>query len=223
MATPRLRHQQVGRGVVLRDAHDQFGLPVAVFRCDMMLPDTRYAGQVNPPDVFARTLLSLVLTGIAPGSFYESTPTAVARRRTTTGCQSTSSRRRSPRWRRGGQRVSDVPRGEPRGRRHRARRTSTGSTRRATRSSASPTTTSGSAGLRPRCAPSRDASASIRCCHCCTTTSGPSKPLRGALASTERFHAAVQEAKVGPDKDIPHVTAELIIKYITDLQLLGLL
>jgi fatty acid CoA ligase FadD9 len=33
----------------------------------------------------------------------------------------------------------------------------------------------------------------------------------------------VQEAKVGPDKDIPHVTAELIVKYITDLQLLELL
>ncbi len=51
----------------------------------------------------------------------------------------------------------------------------------------------------------------------------PQKPLRGALASTERFQGAVQEAKVGPDKDIPHVTADLIVKYITDLQLLGLL
>jgi fatty acid CoA ligase FadD9 len=43
------------------------------------------------------------------------------------------------------------------------------------------------------------------------------------VASTEQFRAAVQEAKVGPDKDIPHLTAELIVKYITDLQLLGLL
>jgi fatty acid CoA ligase FadD9 len=50
----------------------------------------------------------------------------------------------------------------------------------------------------------------------------PEKPLRGALASTERFRAAVQEAKIGPDKDIPHVTAPMIVKYITDLQLLGL-
>jgi len=33
----------------------------------------------------------------------------------------------------------------------------------------------------------------------------------------------VQEAKVGSDKDIPHVTAEIILKYITDLQLLRLL
>ena len=51
----------------------------------------------------------------------------------------------------------------------------------------------------------------------------PAKPLRGSFASTERFRAAVQEAKVGPDKDIPHVSAEIIVKYITDLQLLGLL
>jgi hypothetical protein len=33
----------------------------------------------------------------------------------------------------------------------------------------------------------------------------------------------VQEAKVGPDNDIPHVTAPIIVKYITGLQLLGLL
>jgi hypothetical protein len=51
----------------------------------------------------------------------------------------------------------------------------------------------------------------------------PEKPLRGAMVSTERFRAAVQEAKVGPEKDIPHLTAELIVKYITDLGLLGLL
>jgi hypothetical protein len=47
------------------------------------------------------------------------------------------------------------------------------------------------------------------------------KSLRGALASTERFRAALREAKIGPDKDIPHVTAPMIVKYITDLQLLG--
>ena len=43
------------------------------------------------------------------------------------------------------------------------------------------------------------------------------------MASTDRFRAAVQDAKIGPDKDIPHITAPIIIKYITDLQLLGLL
>jgi hypothetical protein len=43
------------------------------------------------------------------------------------------------------------------------------------------------------------------------------------LASADRFRAAVQEAKIGPDKDIPHVTPEVIVKYITDLRVLGLL
>jgi fatty acid CoA ligase FadD9 len=51
----------------------------------------------------------------------------------------------------------------------------------------------------------------------------PEKPLHGALASTEPFRAAVQDAKVGPDKDIPNITAPTITKYTTSLQLLGLL
>lgn len=51
----------------------------------------------------------------------------------------------------------------------------------------------------------------------------PSKPLRGSSAPADRFRAAVQDAKIGPDKDIPHVTQDVIDKYITDLQLLGLL
>jgi len=33
----------------------------------------------------------------------------------------------------------------------------------------------------------------------------------------------VQDHKVGPDKDIPHISAAVIVKYITDLKLLGLL
>jgi fatty acid CoA ligase FadD9 len=51
----------------------------------------------------------------------------------------------------------------------------------------------------------------------------PGKPINGSMAPTDRFRAAVQDAKIGPDKDIPHVSAQVIIKYITDLQLLGLL
>ena len=51
----------------------------------------------------------------------------------------------------------------------------------------------------------------------------PEKPINGSMASTDRFRAAVQEAKIGPDKDIPHVSAPIVVKYITDLQLLGLL
>ena len=51
----------------------------------------------------------------------------------------------------------------------------------------------------------------------------PEKPVRGAIAPTEVFHAAVRAAKVGPEKDIPHITASLIDKYVSDLQRLGLL
>ncbi len=56
--------------VLLRNAHDAYGLPVAVFRSDLILAHSRYAGQLNVPDMFTRLLLSLLLTGIAPRSFY---------------------------------------------------------------------------------------------------------------------------------------------------------
>ena len=35
--------------VLLREAHDLCGLPVAVFRSDMILAHSRYAGQLNVP------------------------------------------------------------------------------------------------------------------------------------------------------------------------------
>ncbi|WP_067814847.1 carboxylic acid reductase [Nocardia inohanensis] len=56
--------------VLLRDAHDRFGLPVAVFRSDMILAHSRFRGQFNLPDMFTRLMLSLLATGIAPKSFY---------------------------------------------------------------------------------------------------------------------------------------------------------
>ncbi len=40
---------------------------------------------------------------------------------------------------------------------------------------------------------------------------------------TDRFRAAVQEAKIGPDKDIPHMTPQMLVKYVSDLKLLGML
>src|ERR1700692_4557517 len=44
--------------------------------------------------------------------------------------------------------------------------------------------------------------------------------LRGCCPrrpATERFRAAVQDPKIGPDKDIPHVPPRIIVKYITNL------
>ena len=57
--------------VLLREANDLCGLPVTVFRCDMILADTTYAGQLNVSDWFTQMVLSLLTTGIAPGSFYQ--------------------------------------------------------------------------------------------------------------------------------------------------------
>ncbi|WP_051830935.1 MULTISPECIES: carboxylic acid reductase [Streptomyces] len=62
--------------VLLREAHDLCGLPVTVFRSDMILAHGRYTGQVNVTDTFTRLVLSLVATGIAPRSFYRATDPA---------------------------------------------------------------------------------------------------------------------------------------------------
>lgn len=56
--------------VLLREVHDAFGLPVTVFRPGMILAHRRFPGQFNETDMFTRMLLSLMATGIAPGSFY---------------------------------------------------------------------------------------------------------------------------------------------------------
>ena len=58
--------------VLLREAHDRFGLPVSVFRSDMILAHSQYQGQINVPDMFTRWLFSIVVTGLAPRSFYTS-------------------------------------------------------------------------------------------------------------------------------------------------------
>lgn len=56
--------------VLLRQAHDTYGLTVQVFRPGMILAHSRFSDHVNVGDVFTRLLLSLAATGIAPRSFY---------------------------------------------------------------------------------------------------------------------------------------------------------
>ena len=51
----------------------------------------------------------------------------------------------------------------------------------------------------------------------------PVAPMCGSFAPTDRFRAAIRDAKIGPDSDIPHVCAPTILKYVTDLHKLGLL
>ena len=210
--------------VLLREAHDLCGLPVAVFRCDMILADTTYAGQLNLPDMFTRQMLSLVATGIAPGSFYELDADGNRQRAHYDGlpvefiAEAISSL--------GAQVVKGfqtyhvmnpyddgigfdeyvdwlIDAGYPIQR-----------------------VGDYAAWLQRfemtlRTLPERQRQYSLL--PLLHNYQKPQTPLNGSMAPTDRFRAAVQEAKIGPDKDIPHVLQPVIVKYITDLQLLGLL
>ncbi len=56
--------------VLLRDLSRRAAVPVAVFRCSMIMPPHAYIGQVNAGDFLTRLLESVVATGLAPRSFY---------------------------------------------------------------------------------------------------------------------------------------------------------
>ncbi|WP_437876472.1 thioester reductase domain-containing protein [Sorangium sp. So ce513] len=57
--------------VLLRDARDTLGLPVDVFRPSGIMAHRLYRGQINAPDFFTRLLCGIVYTALAPRSFYE--------------------------------------------------------------------------------------------------------------------------------------------------------
>ncbi len=215
--------------VLLREAHDLCGLPVTVFRCDMILADTTYAGQLNVPDTFTRLMLSLAATGIAPGSFYELDADGnrqrahydglpvefVAESVSTLGAHSDA----TPVGR--GFRTYHVMNpyddgigfdefvdwltdaGCPI---QRIADYSDWLTRFQTALGA---------------LPERQRHASLL--PLMHNYQKPSAPVCGSIAPTDRFRAAVQDAKIGPDKDIPHITPQIIAKYVSDLRLLGLL
>jgi len=210
--------------VLLREAHDLCGLPVAVFRCDLILADTTYVGQLNVPDGFTRLMLSLAATGIAPASFYE-----------------LDSRRNRQRAHYDGLPVSFVAEAI-------ATLGSQVADGFATYHVLNPY--DDGIGLDQyvdwlidagypiqripdydrwlqrfetslRALPERQRQHSLLpLLHKYRT---PEKPICGAIAPTDRFRAGVQDAKIRPDKDIPHVTAPIIRSYITNLKLLGLL
>jgi fatty acid CoA ligase FadD9 len=210
--------------VLLREAHDMCALPVAVFRCDMILADTKYAGQLNVTDMFTRMMLSLVATGIAPGSFYETDAAGNRQRAHYDGlpvdfiAEAMSTL---------GEQVVDgletyhvmnpyddgvgldeyvdwlIEAGHPIQR-----------------------IPDYAAWLQRfetamRTLPDRQRQHSLL--PLLHNYQRPAKPINGSTAPTDRFRSAVQDAKIGPDKDIPHISAPTIVKYITDLQLLGLL
>ena len=215
--------------VLLREANDLCGLPVSVFRCDMILADTTYAGQLNLPDMFTRMMFSLVATGIAPYSFYELGADGKRQRAHYDGLP-----------------VEFV-----------SESISTLAVQVAAGESDSTFETyhvmnpyddgigmdefvdwlieAGYSIARVddyadwlarfetalRGLPDRQRQASLL--PLLHNYQQPSYPVPGSIAPVERFRAAVQNAKIGADKDIPHIGAPVIVKYITDLELLGLL
>ncbi|HTX94533.1 MAG TPA: thioester reductase domain-containing protein, partial [Mycobacterium sp.] len=220
--------------VLLREANDLCALPVTVFRCDMILADTTYAGQLNVQDNFTRMMLSLVATGIAPGSFYpldadgnrqrahfdglpvEFVAEAIATLGVRVGDGFQTYHVMNPHDDGIGfdefvdwlieagysiQRIGDF--GEWLSRFE--------------------------AGL--SALPDQQRQHSLLWKLPLPTSNAlhnsnhlqPAEPIRGSLAPTDRFRAAVQDAKIGPGNDIPHVSAPIIIKYVSDLRLLGLL
>jgi thioester reductase-like protein len=228
--------------VLLREANDLCAVPVAVFRCDMILADTTYAGQLNVPDNFTRMMLSLVATGLAPASFYQLDADGnrqrahfdglpaefVAEAIATLGARVVEGfdtyHVMNPHDDGIGldeyvdwlieagypiQRIDDF--GEW------LRRLEVGL-------SALPDRQRQHSMQWRLPVHNFDPSRSSNLLQ--SNRLRPAEPIRGSLAPTDRFRAAVQEAKIGPDKDnpdIPHVSAAIIIKYVTDLQLLGLL
>ncbi|MHC5908437.1 carboxylic acid reductase [Streptomyces sp. S6] len=205
--------------VLLREAHERYGLPARVFRSGILLAHPEYAGQLNVPDLCTRLLLSLIATGVAPGSFYRSGSPAhydglpvgfCAEAVTALGAHATDGHRtfhlRNPHddgisldtfvdWL--------VEAGHP------IRRIDDHAawlTRFTTALRALPE--------RQR----RHSVLPLLHAFAHPEESGP-EPMLPA----DRFQAAVKDPETGLGKDIPHLSAALVRKYATDLERLGLL
>lgn len=55
---------------LLQKASQACDLPINTFRCDMILAHQSYKGRINRSDMFTRLLYSILLTQLAPHSFY---------------------------------------------------------------------------------------------------------------------------------------------------------
>jgi fatty acid CoA ligase FadD9 len=206
--------------VLLREAHDRFGLPVAVFRSDLILAHSRYVGQLNVPDMFTRLVFSLAVTGLAPRSFYRSngqrahydglpvdfTAEAIA----TLGEHTTHGYATYNTFNPHDDGISLdtvvdwlVDDGLP-------------------------ITRIDDYGdwlarfeNKLRALPDRHKQHSVL--PLLHAYREPTEAITGAGLPTDRFRAAVRGAKIGPDKDIPQLSAALIRKYVSDLRALRLI
>ena len=216
--------------VLLREAHDHCALPVAVFRSSMILACTSYTGQLNPSDVVTRMVYSLVTTGIAPESFFPLGADGRRQRihfdglpvdfiaeaidvigaRTTEGYQTYHVMNPHDDGIGPDEFVDWLI----------------------------------DAGYPIRCVkgfgnwfqqfenslralPQRQRQSSVlQMLRAMRPPDGDLRapdPPRGPAERTDRFRTAVRTARIGADEDIPHVSRAVILKYVTDLQELGLL
>jgi fatty acid CoA ligase FadD9 len=210
--------------VLLREAHDAFGLPVAVFRCDMILADTRYHGQLNLPDMFTRLMLSLVATELAPVSFYQ---------------LDSSGRRQRAHY--DGLPVDFIAEaicvlGGNLVKGHETYHVMNPHDDGIGLDEYVDWLIDAGYGIRRiadfnewrkrfehalRALPDRQReNSSLPLMHAYRR---PEKPIRGSVAPAGRFRAAVDGAQIGSFAGIPHVTPPIIEKYISSLQILGLL
>lgn len=213
--------------VLLREAHDLCGLPVSVFRCDMLMAEPTYRGQLNVPDMVTRLILSIAATGLAPESFYLRDATGPRPRAHFDGlpvdfvaeCISVLTANKDGGfkgfrtfhvmnpyddgigldeyvdWMVGaGCRIERIDDYD-----HWFARFETAL----------------------RNLPERQRQASLL--PLLVSYRHPQLPVRGAFASTQRFETAVAEEHVGSNGKIPHIGKPVIEKYLSDLELLGLL
>ncbi|OBI34371.1 oxidoreductase [Mycobacterium sp. E1386] len=213
--------------VLLREANDHCELPVRVFRCDMIMAETTYRGQLNVPDMVTRLILSIAATGLAPKSFY--LPDHDGRRARAHFdalpvdfvAESIST-------------LTAIAAGEAKGFQ--------------TFHIVNPHDDAigldeyvdwmietgcpierigdhdqwfGRFDSALRNLPEKQRQASLL--PLMATYRHPLPPTRGAFAPADRFRAAVIDVAIGPAGDIPHVGKPIIEKYLTDLEALGLL
>ncbi|MFJ6620732.1 carboxylic acid reductase [Kitasatospora sp. NPDC091335] len=199
--------------VLLREAHERYGLPVTTFRSGMILPHSTYPGQLNVPDVLTRLLLSIVATGIAPRSFHGGTPVHLdglpvdflAEAVASLGAGNGYRTYNASNPHQDGASLDTfvdwlIEAGHP------IRRVDN------YRDWFARFTTA------VRGLPERQRAHSVL-----PLLHAFERPGRDRPAPAPRFREAVRAAGIGPDKDVPRLTAEVADKYITDLRGLGLL
>lgn len=210
--------------VLLREAHDLCGVPVAVFRSDMILAHSQFAGQLNVPDMFTRLILSLVATGIAPRSFYTLDESGNPQRAhydglpadfTAEAITTLGGRTRE------GYHTYNVLNTHDDGvsldtfvdwliaNGHKIERIDDYEQWLARFTAAM------------RSLPENQRKSSLL--PLMSAYAQPGQPTQGTGMPAETFRAAVQSAGIGISGDVPHVTEALIDKYVSDLERLGLL